>query len=295
MHPPYGFGLWALGRWTKEDEARTRSSLLRALEKGVPWLDTAEVYGSGRSERMLGDALSDRPAGAFVPFLTTKVSWEHLRAAQVRASIQQSLHRLARPSVDVYLVHAPDPHVPIGETMGAMELLWKSGKVGAIGVSNFTVPQLEAAQAALPEAEIVVNQVRFNLLDREEGEAIAPYCRKHGIVIEAYTPLARGLLAGRYLDREKPSAELKRYAHSILDEDHFAELRDRARSLRELAREAGVPLPSIALHWLSRQGVAPLFGASQGAQVDELLEAWAVRPSDAVLDRADAIVREGRA
>jgi aryl-alcohol dehydrogenase-like predicted oxidoreductase len=289
FHPPYGLGLWALGRWTKEDEARTRSSLDRALERNVPWLDTAEVYGTGRSERMLGDVLALRAEGAPRPFLTTKVSWEHLRAAQVRASIQGSLQRLGRSSVDVYLVHAPDPHVPIAETMGAMEELWKAGKIGAIGVSNFTVPQLEAAQAALKEAEIVVNQIRFNLLDRAEATPIARYCREHRIVLEAYTPLARGLLTGRYLGREKPSAEVRRYAHSMFEADRFAELQGTARKLRDLADEAKVPLPSIALHWLARQGVAPVFGASRPEQVDAVVEAWAIRPADAVLDRAEAI------
>src|SRR5271170_5808278 len=126
-HPGLGLGLWAMGRWTREDETRTRAALDRAMDVGVRWVDTAEVYGTGRSERMLGDALV-RHAPNVPPFLTTKVSWEHLRPAQVRASLTGSLQRLGRTSVDVYLVHAPDPKVPIAETMEAMEHLWKEGK-----------------------------------------------------------------------------------------------------------------------------------------------------------------------
>src|SRR5579863_1064180 len=149
-HPAIGLGLWAMGRWTREDEARTRAALERSLERGVRWYDTAEVYGTGRSERMLGDALVRLPPKV-PPFVTTKVSWEHLRSAQVRASLTGSLQRLGRPSVDVYLVHAPDPKIPIAETMGALEYLWKEGKTGALGVSNFSVAEIEAAQASLRE------------------------------------------------------------------------------------------------------------------------------------------------
>jgi aryl-alcohol dehydrogenase-like predicted oxidoreductase len=291
LHPPYGIGLWALGRWTPKDEERTTATLHRALERRVPWVDTAEVYGTGRSERLLGNTLAEAGASAAGLFLTTKVSWEHLRSAQVRAAIRGSLQRLGRGSVDVYLVHAPDARVPIAETMAELEDLWKARRIGAIGVSNFSVAELQAAQGALKETQVVVNQVRFNLLDREEGEAILHYCRDHRIVVEAYTPLARGLLAGRYLDREKPSAEVKRYSHSMFDENRFPEFREKARALRDLAKEAKVPMPSIALHWLARQGVAPLFGASRPDQVDEVVAAWAVRPADDVLDRADAITR----
>lgn len=295
LHPPIGLGLWAMGRWTREDETRTHSALERALDQGLPWIDTAEVYGTGRSERMLGDALGRRPDGWTPPFLSTKVSWEHLHAAQVRASVRGSLQRLGRTSVDLYLVHAPDPRVPISETMGAMVALQKEGKATSIGVSNFSIPELEAAREAVGEGEVLVNQIRFNLFDAEDGSAMAPYCRKNGIVLEAYTPLARGLLTGRYLDREKPSEEVKRYSRSLFDEDRFQELRAKARALQELADGAGVPLPSIALHWLARQGAAPLFGASRPEQVDEVVRAWSQRPTDAVLDRAEAIAREGRA
>ena len=294
-HPELGVGLWALGRWGAEDEARTKATIGRAYERGFRWFDTAEVYGNGRSERLLGEVLlrtADVGADAFV---VTKVSWEHLRAAQVRASLINSLERLGRRSVDLYLVHAPDPHVPIRETMTALEGLWKEGKVGAIGVSNFSPEELEGASAALSEARIVVNQVQYNLFDREDADAVREFCRDHEILIEAYTPLARGLLHGRYLEGRAPPAQVTRFAERVFEPNRLPGILARARALRDLANEAHVPLASIALHWLRKNGAAPILGMSRPEQVEANLEAWAVRPPDDVLERADAIARGERA
>jgi aryl-alcohol dehydrogenase-like predicted oxidoreductase len=284
-----------LGRWTPEDEARTKATIGRAYECGFRWFDTAEVYGSGRSERLLGEVLQRAANGGSDAFVVTKVSWEHLRAAQVRASLINSLERLGRKSVDLYLVHAPDARVPLAETMGTLEALWKEGRVGAIGVSNFSAEELETAAKGLTEARIVVNQIRYNLFDRDDAEPVREYCRSHQILIEAYTPLARGLLHGRYLEGKTPPAEVRRFTHRIFDPDRLPEILARTRALRELAREANVPLASIALHWLEKRGAAPIIGMSRPEQVDSNLAAWAICPSDRVLERADAIARGDRA
>jgi len=294
-HPELGLGLWGLGRWTSEDEARTKAAIGRAFERGVRWFDTAEVYGGGRSERILGEVLHRTGEHAREAFVVTKVSWEHLRPAQVRASLINSLERLSLRAVDLYLVHAPDARVPLADTMPALEALAQEGRVGAIGVSNFSVAELEEAARHLGTARIAVNQVRFNLLDRDEAEPVRAYCRKNGILLEAYTPLARGLLHGRYLDRGRVPADVRRMTQRLDDPDRLAMLLERARALRTLAAEAKVPLPSIALHWLRGQGAAPVFGASRPEQVDQNLAAWAIRPPDRVLARADAIARGDRA
>jgi len=294
-HPELGLGLWALGRWTPEDEARTKATIGRAYEQGIRWFDTAEVYGNGRSERLLGEVLNRVPQAAPDAYVVTKVSWEHLHANQVRASLIGSLERMARRSVDLYLVHAPDARVPIAETMGALETLWKEGKIGAIGVSNFSVEELEEASRHLAEAKIVVNQLRYNLFLRDDVDPIQDYCRSHGILIEAYTPLARGLLLGRYLDGEKVPREVRDFTHRLFEPDVLPEMRERGRALRDLASDANVPLGSIALHWLRKMGAVPVFGASRPEQIESILTAWAVRPPDRVLERADRIARGERA
>jgi aryl-alcohol dehydrogenase-like predicted oxidoreductase len=253
------------------------------------------VYGGGRSERILGDGLAH--AGSLTPpaFVTTKVSWEHLRPGVLRAALFGSLQRLALPKVDLYLVHAPNAHVPIGETMGELAQLAKEGRVSSVGVSNFDVDELEAARAALGSIPLAVNQVRYSLLTPDDGEAVLEYCRDHSILVEAYSPLAMGLLAGRYLDAEGPPAELRRQEPNVFGSERLPSVLERARALRRLAKDEGVPLPSIALHWLACRGVAPIFGASRPEQVEEILHAWGVRPSDEVLERADAVAGGRRA
>ncbi len=285
LHPRLGLGLWALGRWRPEDEARTKATLGHAIERGLRWFDTAEVYGAGRSERILGDVLYRAGTVASESLVVTKLSWEHLRAAQVRPALMGSLQRLGRSSVDLYLVHSPDPRVPIAETMVALEALWKEGKIGAIGVSNFSVEQLTEARSALQETDVVVNQVLYNMFERADGDEVLPYCRQEGIVVEAYTPLARGLLTGRYLSGSIPVGP----AREIGLRDRLEEVQGLARKLHALARKAKVPMASLALHWLEQRGVAPLVGASTPEQLDSTLAAWAARPSDAVLAEADAI------
>lgn len=294
-HPPIGLGLWALGRWTREDEERTRKVLGAAVAEGIRWYDTAEVYGNGRSERILGETLERTPTLARDGFIATKVSWEHLRAHQVGAALTQSLERLGRTSVDLYLIHAPDSKTPLRETLASLEELWKSGRVGAIGVSNFSLEELTGAVDLLPEAKIAVNQVRFNLFDRGDAEPIQAFCREHNILIEAYTPLARGLLQGRYLDGRKAPPEVRRFAQRFFDGDRWPDYVARARRLKDLADRAGVPMGSLALHWLRSQGAAPVFGASRPEQVAENMAAWRCRPEPSVLAEADAIARGERA
>jgi aryl-alcohol dehydrogenase-like predicted oxidoreductase len=290
-HPEVGLGLWSLGRWGPEDEARTKATIARAWELGFRWFDTAEVYGNGRSERLLGEVLRRTTGAGADAFVVTKVSWEHLRPSQVRAALVGSLERLARTSVDLYLVHAPDPKVPLAGTMRTLEELWREKRIGAVGVSNFSVEELEEASRHLSETRIVVNQVEYNLLNRAEGDPLRDYCARNEILLEAYTPLARGLLHGRYLEGKRVPAEVRRYAHRLFEEDRLPEILARTRRLRDLATEAKVPLASIALHWLRQRGAVPLLGMSRPEQVELNLAAWAVRPSDDLLARADAIAR----
>ena len=294
-HPAIGLGLWNLGRWSPAEVARAKATIARAWELGVRWFDTAEVYGNGRSERLLGEVLLRAAGGGTEPYVVTKVSWEHLRPSQIRAALLNSLERLARRSVDLYLVHAPDAHVPIAETMGTLETLWKERKIGAIGVSNFTVEELEEAARHLSEARIVVDQVRYNILDREEGEPLRDYSRRNGMLVEAYTPLARGLLHGRYLDGGPIPNEVRRYSQRLFEPDRLPTILERARRLRELAQRERMPLASIALHWLGARGAAPGGGLSRPAPVEGNRRAWSGRPSARVLAEADAIARGDRA
>lgn len=286
-HPEIGLGLWNLGRWTRQDELREESTASHAIEAGIRWLDTAEVYGAGRSERILGGVLARHAGISPEPFVASKVSWEHLRPAQVRAAIQGTLERLDRPMVDLYLVHAPDDRVPIADTMG---VLADDGRIGAIGVSNFTVPQLDEAQSALGPRKIAVNQIRYNLIDRDDGDELRDHCARAGVILEAYTPLAHGLLTGRFLTSESIPAANRRGSRRM-DAEHAESTLAQVRDLVTIAEKAEVTLAAVALHWVRRQGALPLFGASRPEQVDANLRAWATPVPDDVLDAADAVTR----
>ncbi|MHB8351376.1 MAG: aldo/keto reductase [Thermoplasmata archaeon] len=289
VHPPIGLGLWGLGRWSPPEAAKTQEVLAHGLERGVLWFDTAEVYGAGRSERLLGDALARRPPGQVLPFVSTKLSWEHLRAGQIRAALLGSRRRLGLPRIDLYLVHAPDPHVPMSETFGTLAALQDEGLFDNLGVSNFSLEQLIEAEAAAGPGRIRAVQVHYNILEEEEARPLLEHARTRGIGVEAYTPTARGLLAGRFLTGRGPPPGDPRHGHGLFAADRFPEARARAGRLLALAREAQVPLLSVALHAIARHGVAPVFGASRPEQVDELLAAWAIRPPEPLLDRAERI------
>ena len=197
--------------------------LLRGLELGANLIDTAEMY---RTEDAVGQAIAADPGPVF---LATKVSGSHLRRDEVWRAAEASLQRLQVPQIDLYQVHWPNRSVPISETMGAMEELAERGLVRYIGVSNFSVAELQAAQAALRHHPIVSNQVLYNLKARRIERDLLPYCAANGITILAYTPLADGSLAGR-----APGRQLGRR---------------RSDALWRIAAETGQTAAQVALNW----------------------------------------------
>ncbi len=194
--------------------------LRTGLEMGALFIDTAESYGTETvvAEAMRG--MRDRV------FLATKVSPHHFRHDNVVTAADNSLCRLQTDHIDLYQLHEPNPRIPVEETLGAMEELVDAGKVRFIGVSNFTVTELQRAQRAMRKHTIVANQVRYNLVDRTIEKELLRYCEANGIAVIAHTPLARGL------------------SH-ILDCDPRG-------VLVEIARALGKTPAQIALNWCLR-------------------------------------------
>lgn len=173
-----------MGTWQYEGGVEP---LQRGIERGACLIDTAEAYGT---ENIVGRAVAgirDRV------FIATKVSPDHFKRADLLMAAERSLERLKSDYVDLYQLHRPNEAVPIEETMAAMEELLDQGKVRFIGVSNFSVVQLQRAQAALAKYRIVSNQVRYSLVDRRIERNLLPYCQKNHVTVIAYSPLARGL------------------------------------------------------------------------------------------------------
>jgi len=192
--PVIGIGTWGIGGYVVPDYARDEEcveALKYGIELGMTLIDTAEVYGVGHSEEIVGRAIRGKRDEVFV---ATKVSPEHLKYDDVVKAAERSLRRLGTTYIDLYQIHAPNPSIPIKETMRAMEHLVDLGKVRYIGVSNFPLELLKEAQYALSKYEIVSNQVLYNLEDRGIEIDLLPYAQKERITIIAYSPLRRGSL-----------------------------------------------------------------------------------------------------
>jgi diketogulonate reductase-like aldo/keto reductase len=252
-----GMGTWGIGGFSapdyKYDEMAVRA-LRRGIELGITLIDTAEMYGGGHSEEVVGMAIKGLREKVFI---ATKVWYTNLRYDDVLRSAEKSLKRLQIDTIDLYQVHWPNPHIPLSETMRAMERLVLDGKVRFIGVSNFSVKLMEEARAALSKIDIVSNQVEYSLLSREVEDDILPYCEKENITLIAYSPLGRG---------------------NILNDP-------RSKILREVAKKYNKTLVQVALNWLiAKKPVVAIPKAINLSHVEENVNAAGWRLSDEDLE-----------
>ena len=179
------------------------AALRRGVELGMNMIDTAEIYASGRSEEVVGEAVKGISSKVFI---ATKVAPGHLHYDDVIVACKASLKRLGVSHVDLYQIHWPDPKIPIKETMSAMERLVNDGLTRYIGVSNFSVSQMEGARAALPRTEVVSNQLEYSLQNRRVEADVLPYGIEEKGTLIAYSPLARG-----HISDSIPAALLRKY------------------------------------------------------------------------------------
>src|SRR3979411_2613290 len=200
---PVAIGTWAIGGWMwgGADEAESIATIRAAIEHGINIIDTAPVYGFGRSEEIVGRAIAEGRLRSRV-LIATKVGlqWEvggvsrNASRARIMREIEDSLRRLRTDYIDIYQVHWPDPLVTVEETAEAMHALLRQGKIRAIGVSNFSVGQIERFRRVAP---LHVLQPPYNLFERGIEADLLPYCREHKIATFGYGALCRGLLSGR--------------------------------------------------------------------------------------------------
>ena len=194
--PAIGQGCMGIGGYLSRDshqDDNQAKALRLGIELEMNFIDTAEAYGDGHSEELVGrviEGIRDKV------FIASKVSPEYLSYDYLLLAAENSLHRLKTDYIDLYQVHWPNPKVPIDETMRAMEQLVREGKVRYVGVSNFSLRQFKAAQAALSENELVSVHVEYSLFERNIENSILPYCESEGITTIAYSPLNQGQIAG---------------------------------------------------------------------------------------------------
>lgn len=194
--PAIGMGTWGIGGYFSGDSAgddEAIRALKRGIELGMYLIDAAEMYGAGHAEEIVGEAI--RAFSREQVFLVSKVSPENLHYAEVIKAAEKSLKRLQTDWIDLYLIHAPNPEIPLQETMAAMERLVETELVRFIGVSNSSASLIKEATSYLSHNDIVVNQVEYSLLNRSIERNILPYCAEQQITVMAYTPLAKSMLS----------------------------------------------------------------------------------------------------
>jgi aryl-alcohol dehydrogenase-like predicted oxidoreductase len=255
------------------DEAATKRVVDAALEAGINFFDTADIYGSTKSEEYLGRALATRRSQAIVATKFGMAVDEHRKGARpeyVRRACDDSLKRLGTDYIDLYQLHQPDPSVPIADTLGALNDLVKAGKVKEIGCSNFSAEQLvEATRATKPgPATFVSVQNEYSVLHREPEKSVLPACERLGLAFLPYFPLASGLLTGKY-EPGKPAPKDSRLSLSWTARFTTEKNVENAEALRALAAARRHTLLELAVSWLaSRPHVASVIaGATSPEQV----------------------------
>lgn len=282
-------GTWAIGGWMwgGTDDAESIATMQAALEHGITLVDTAPVYGFGRSEEIVGQAIAEGRLRSRVLIATkTGLEWKdgkvfrNASRARIVREVEDSLRRLRTDHIDIYQVHWPDPLVSIAETADAMHTLFDQGKIGAIGVSNFSVDQMEQFRRAAP---LHVLQPPYNLFERGIEAEILPYCRKHKIATLGYGALCRGLLSGRmHADTEFDGDDLRR-SDPKFQPPRFAQYLAAVEQLDRLAQQRfGKRVIHLAVRWMLDQGIsAALWGARHPGQlrpVDEV-SGWSLDAS----------------
>ncbi len=270
----FGSRDWGYGEPYAGQEAH--AIVRRALELGVTLFDTAEIYGYGRSERILGVALGDDKESVF---LATKIFPIVPVAPVVEQRAVASANRLGARRLDLYQVHQPNPLVRDGTIMRGMRALQRVGLVGEVGVSNYPLDRWRAAEDALG-SRVLSNQVRYNLVDRSPERDLLPFAESHGHVVIAYSPLAQGLLSGRYHRDNRPVNRV-RAANPLFLPDNIERASDLIAVLREVADAHSASPAQIALAWvIHHPAVAAIPGASSVEQLESNVAAAEIELSD---------------
>ena len=295
-------GTWAIGGWMwgGTDEKESIRTIHAGLDQGINFIDTAPIYGQGRSEEIVGEALRQHGSREAV-ILATKVGidWTTGRIERnstrrrILQEFEDSLRRLQTDYIDIYQVHWPDPLVPIEETAATLRTLYEQGKIRAIGVSNYSPEEMARFEAIAPLHTI---QPPYNLFEREIERDVLPYALGHGVTTLTYGAICRGLLSGAMrADRRFSSDDLRKTNDPKFQQPHFGEYLDAASRLDAYAREHfGKRVIHLMVRWLLDQpgvGIA-LWGARRPEQLAPIKEVsgWSLTKKD--FAAIDVILRE---
>jgi len=299
-----GLGTWAMGGpwqfgWGPQDDSEAIAAILKALELGINWIDTAPVYGLGHSEELVANALKQSKQK---PFIATKCGllWNEkrekvpcLKRQSIRQECNASLKRLGIEVIDLYQMHWPDPDQDIEEAWEEMAKLTLEGKIRYLGVSNYNMEQIERVRKIHPVASL---QPPYSMLHREvEGELLA-YCAKNNIGVLAYSPMQRGLLTSKFSRQhlEKLAPDDHRIKNPDFQEPQFSATLELVEKLKKIAERSGRTSAQLAISWVLRRPevTAAIVGARRPAQIIETAPAsdWNLSKKD--IDQIEKLLAE---
>ena len=281
-------GTWAMGGWMwgGTDQRESIATIQAALHQGINLIDTAPAYGFGVSEEIVGEALGGVRTQAVIA-TKTGLEWRdgkvyrNATRERITQEVEDSLRRLRTDYIDIYQVHWPDPKVPVEETAEAMRSLYEAGKIRAIGVSNFSVAEMERFRHVAP---LHVLQPPYNLFERAIETDILPYARANHIAALGYGALCRGLLSGRMRPDSTFDGDDLRRIDPKFQPPRFAQYLDAVRQLDEFAqRRFGRRVIQLAVRWMLDQGISvALWGGRRPDQLEAALgvAGWSLQSSD---------------
>ncbi len=297
-----GFGAWAIGGpwefgWGPQDDEESIRTIRAALDEGINWIDTAPVYGRGRSEQVVGRTLKNVSKK---PIIATKCSlvWDEkrdkiscLREKSIINECHQSLKRLGIDVIDLYQMHWPEPDEQLEEGIGAMAKLQQQGKVRYIGVSNFNVEQIRRAQKV---AEITSLQPPYNMLRRDTEKELLPYCQKNNIGVVVYSPMQKGLLTGKFTAEKiagLPEGDHRKNDPEFTGENFRATV-ELIEELKPIAERNGITLAQLAGSWVLRRKEvsAAIVGARRPGQTKETAPASDIDLNEQTIEEIEELL-----
>jgi aryl-alcohol dehydrogenase-like predicted oxidoreductase len=294
-------GTWAIGGWMwgGSDERDAINTIHAALDRGINLIDTAPVYGFGRSEEIVGKALAMNGRRQHA-LIATKVGldWKdgkpfrNARKTRITEEVESSLRRLRTDVIDLYQVHWPDPHTPIAEVAEAMGALHRAGKIRAIGVSNFSPAQMDEFRKVAP---LHAAQPPYNLFERAIEQDVLPYCRARNIALLAYGALCRGLLSGSMSLSSRFAGDDLRKSDPKFLLPRFKQYLSAVQQLDRLAQERfGKRVIHLAVRWVLDRGEnnIALWGARRADQLSPITDVVGWRIDTATMAEVDSILQE---
>ena len=287
-----GMGTWQLGMkgWGSGYEEKELIAALRSgIENGLNLIDTAEIYGMGKSEELVGDAVEVFDRKRF--YIATKLAGFNANARRAKRSLLNSLKRLKLDYVDLYQVHwEPSIYTSIPELFVELEKEVKEGLIGHIGVSNFSVKSLEKANGSMKEQKIESNQIKFNVVERP-NPTVLEYLRQNNIKLIAWSPLAQGFLSGKYTSNNRPTGGVRRI-NRLFSSSYFNRFGRLLSEFQRISNERGASTIQVVLAYEKFLGVLPIPGFRNSRQVSDIVSANSLKLTEQEIGSIEAALQE---